>query len=210
MNDEGEGNGVSDRDVLKASLRFNTLVFSSIVGVFVGATLFALARVAEYDPPHVGLAVALMGIFLPGYAGDWPGAIVGLLWGLVLGALLGAGVYRVNSRRVLQHLDAMMIEERQHDAREFHRAVLRLDGSSLGLAIGGLGALGLITTTNILVARGTAAESIHARLLSEFLPGYAVSVPGSVIGAIELFVILYVASRLFAAIYNALASRRLR
>ncbi len=206
MIDDVEDNGVSDRDVLAASLRFNTTVFGAIAGVFAGTALLALSVVARYDEPHFGLAVALMGVFLPGYAADWQGAMLGFFWGLLIGALLGAGVYRVNARRVLEKIDAMMISESL--AKEFPRAVLKLDGSSLGLAIGGLGALGLVTTTSILVVRGTAAESVHARLLSEVLPGYSVSVAGSLVGAIELFVILYVASRVFAAIYNALAAWR--
>jgi hypothetical protein len=206
MSAEVESSGISDRDVLAASLRFNTIVFSIIVGLFAGATLLALGLAAEYDRPHIGLAVVLMSIFLPGYGAGAARALVGLLWGFVLGALLGAGVYRVNARRVLDRIDDLMLAEGVED--EFPRAVLKLDGSSLGLAIGGLGALGLVATTNILVARGTAPQSVHARLLSEFLPGYTVSVTGSLIGAIELFILLYVLSRAFAAVYNGLARWR--
>ena len=46
--------------------------------------------------------------------------------------------------------------------------------------------------TNWLVLRGTAGESVHARLLAQVLPGYAVDPVGSLIGAAELFVLLYV------------------
>jgi hypothetical protein len=208
MNVEVETEGVTDREVLAASLRFNTIVFSAIVGLFAGTGLLVMGVAAAYDRSHIGLAVALVGIFLPGYAAGGSGPMVGFLWGIVLGTLIGAAVYRVNSRRLLRRIDAMMISGRE--AGEFPRAVLRLDGSSLGLAIGSLGALGLITTTNILVARGTAAQSIHARLLGEVLPGYTVSVVGSLIGAAELFVVLYIVTRMFAAIYNAFASLRQR
>ena len=208
MNDQAEPEVGSEREVLAATLRFNTRVFSIILGLFAGAALFALSVFAQYNRPHGILAVALIGIFLPGYAPDWPGALIGLLWGIVLGALLGIAIYRINARHVLDKIDELVIAERGSD--EFPRAVLRLDGRSLGLAIGAIGALGLVATTNILVARGTAAQSVHARLLGEVLPGYTVSVVGSIIGAIELFAVLYVFCLAFASIYNGVAERRKR
>jgi hypothetical protein len=207
MNDLAEDPQVSDREVLDATLRFNTRVFSAILGAFAGAALLALSLFAYYGPGTGRLAVALIGVFLPGYhANGWAGALAGMFWGVVLGALFGAGIYRLNARHVLAKIDELVIRERS--SVDFPRAVLRLDGGSLGIAIGLIGALGLITTTNLLVARGTAAQSVHARLLSEVLPGYAVSPLGSVVGAIELFVVLYLCCRLFVAIYNAVAARR--
>jgi hypothetical protein len=206
---DDERDDLSERDVLAATLAFNTRVFSTILGVFAGAALLALSLVAHYGTGTGRLMVALIGVFLPGYSSaGWGGALAGALWGVVLGALLGAGIYRINARHVLQKIDALVI--REGDSADFPRAVLRLDGASLGLAIGFIGALGLITTTNMLVVRGTAAESVHARLLSEFLPGYAVSPVGSVIGAVELFVVLYLCCRGFVAIYNAVAAGRHR
>jgi hypothetical protein len=206
MNDHAEREGVTDRDVLEATLRFNTLVFSVILGVFAGATLLALSLVAQSGPETGSLAVALIGVFLPGYGADWPGALLGLFWGFMFGALLGVVIYRINARNVLEKIDDLVIAERGSNG--FPRAVLRLDGHSLGLAIGAAGALGLFTTTNMLVARGTAAQSVHARLLSEVLPGYTVSVIGSIVGAIELFAVLYVFCRAFVFIYNWVAGRR--
>ncbi len=208
MNDHTEHDGITDRDVLEATLRFNTLVFGFILGAFAGASLLALSLVAQSGPDKARLAVALIGVFLPGYGADWLGALLGLFWGFMFGALLGVLIYRINARNVFEKIDDLVITERGSDS--VAHAVLRLDGHSLGLAIGAVGALGLVTTTNMLVARGTAAESVHARLLSEVLPGYTVSVLGSIIGAIELFVVLYVFCRAFAAIYNRVAGRRQR
>jgi hypothetical protein len=209
MNDLVERDDLSDRDVLAATLAFNTRVFSAILGVFAGVALFALALVAHYGTGTGRLTVALIGVFLPGYnSAGWSGALAGALWGVVLGALLGVGIYRINARHVLTKVDELVIRER--DSVDFPRAVLRLDGASLGLAIGLIGGIGLITTTNMLVARGTAAESVHARLLSEILPGYHVSPLGSLIGAVDLFIVLYVCCRAFAAVYNAIAAGRHR
>jgi hypothetical protein len=207
MNDPAERDELSDQEVLAATLAFNTRVFGAILGAFAGAALFALSLVAHYGTGTGRLAVALIGVFLPGYnSSGWGGALVGAFWGVALGVVLGAGIYRINARHVLSRVDELVIRER--DDADFPRAVLRLDGASLGLAIGLIGGLGLVTTTNMLVARGTAAQSVHARLLSEVLPGYTVSPLGSLIGAIELFVVLYVCCRAFAVIYNAVASGR--
>lgn len=208
MTDPAERDDLSEEDVLAATLAFNTRVFSAILGVFSGAVLFTLSLVAHYGTGAGHLTVALIGVFLPGYGAGWLGALAGAFWGIALGAVLGAGIYRINARRVLANVDELVI--REGDEAGFPRAVLRLDGASIGLAVGVIGALGLITTTNMLVARGTAAQSVHARLLSEVLPGYRVSPLGSVIGAIELFVVLYLCCRAFAAIYNAVATGRHR
>ena len=129
-----------------------------------------------------------------------------MLWGFSLGALLGAIIYRINGRNVLEQIDDLVVPDKGSD--DFPRVLLRLHGPSLGLAIGAVGALGLVITTNMLVIRGTAAESRRARLLAEVLPGYTVSPLGSVVGAIELFALLYVFFLAFAYIYNRLADRR--
>ena len=86
--------------------------------------------------------------------------------------------------------------------------MLRLHGPSLGLAVGLMGALGLVATTNWLVLRGTAADSVHARLLSEILPGYSVDLAGSLLGAGELFVVLFLLCQVFTSVYNRIVRMR--
>ena len=208
MSDAPARSGAMDPEVLRDTLRFNTLVFGVILGALAGITLCALALIASGQAQYVGLAVVLIGVFLPGFSADWQGALIGLVWGFVIGAALGGIIYRLNSFHVLQQIDELVIQRQEGD--DFPRAVLRLHGSSLGAAIGAAGAIGLVATTNLLVARGTAHESIRARLLAEILPGYSVSPWGSVIGALELFAILFVLCYAFASIYNGLAGRRQR
>lgn len=203
-----EADAVSARELLASTLRFNTLIFGVILGVFAGASLLALALVAGGDDRFGGLAVFLIGVFLPGYGADLHGALIGFAWGFVFGAALGGIIYRINGLRVLSQLDRLVVAEPPADG--FREAVLRLHGPSLGLAIGTAGAIGLIATTNMLVARGTAGASPRARLLSEVLPGYSVSPVGSIIGAIGLFIVLYLFSQAFVAIYNSLAGWRKR
>jgi len=205
LDERPDGDGATARELMRATLRFNTLIFGVILGLFAGIALLVLALVASGDAGFGRLAVFLIGIFLPGYVPDWQGALIGFAWGFVLGAALGGVIYRINSLRVLSQLDRLIVAQKGADG--FREAVLRLHGPSLGLAIGAAGALGLIATTNMLVARGTAGQSVRARLLAEVLPGYTVSPAGSLVGAVELFAILYVFCHAFALIYNSLAGR---
>ena len=208
IDDRTEADAISARQVLASTLRFNTLIFGVILGVFAGASLLALALVAGGQDRFGGLAVFLIAVFLPGYGVDLQGALIGFVWGFVFGAALGGVIYRINGLRVLSQLDQLVVAEPPADG--FREAVLKLHGPSLGLAIGTAGAIGLIATTNMLVARGTAGASPRARLLAEVLPGYSVSPVGSIIGAIGLFVVLYLFCQAFVAVYNALAGWRKR
>ena len=208
LDEEAAANGATARELMRATLRFNTLIFGVILGLFAGTALLVLALIASSDAGFGRLPVFLIGIFLPGYSPDWQGALIGFVWGFVFGAALGAVIYRINSLRVLSQIDHLVVAQKA--AEGFRGAVLRLHGPSLGLAIGAAGAIGLIATTNLLVARGTAGQSVRARLLAEVLPGYSVSPGGSIIGALELFAILYVFCHAFALIYNSLAGRSSR
>jgi hypothetical protein len=75
-------------------------------------------------------------------------------------------------------------------------------------AVGALAALGLFITTNWLVIRGTATESVHAALLAHYLPGYTVSFGGSVIGALETFLLSYALCLLVASVHNRIVRMR--
>ncbi len=209
MNAPAEGEAATDAQLVSATVRLNTWIFGAILGLMTGLLLCALAMVAGLaSGRYMGLAVTLIGVFVPGYGPGWEGALAGLFWGFVGGGLLGAGAYRITTRRAMTRIDELVAFERGDG--DFPEAVLRLHGLSLGLAIGAMGALGLIGTTNWLVIRGTAAHSVHARLLSEILPGYSVDLPGSIVGAAELFVVLYLVCQLFAFVYNRVAGARQR
>lgn len=197
----------ADEPLLKATLRVNTVIFAAILGLLAGLALFALGLSAGRDAEgHAGLIVTLVGVFLPGFGPGWLGAIAGLAWGVVVGGLLAGGIYRINCRTVLSRVDELVALDAGRD--DFPAAVLRLDGPALGLAIGAIGALGLVVTTNWLVLRGTAGESVHARLLAHVLPGYGVDLAGSLIGAVELFVLVYLFCVALARIYNRIVDIR--
>ena len=209
MSARAEPESDADPLLIRSTLRMNTLIFGAILGLMTGLTLFALglaAGVPALAPTR--LPVVLLSVFVPGYAAGVPGALAGFFWGCIAGGLLGGGVYWINYRAVLSHLDRLV--EIESSNADFPVAALRLHGPALGLAIGAVAAAGLIGATSWLVVRGTADASIHARLLAQVLPGYQVNFAGSLVGAAELFLILLVFCVAFARIYNGLADARHR
>lgn len=200
-----ESFSASPAQLLQTTVRINALIFGTLLGLMTGMLLCLLAMVAQRGA-GTGLVVSLLSIFVPGYAVGWLGAVLGLFWGFLAGAILGGGIYWINYRNLLPMIDDLVADV--HSGGDLPDAMLRLHGPSLGLAMGTIGALGLFATTGWLVARGTAAESFHAGLLAEILPGYAVSIAGGVVGAVEFFLILYALSFAFAHIYNRIAAGR--
>lgn len=78
-------------------------VLAIVIGSMSGAVLFLatvwlLIRGGEEVGPHL----SLLGNYFPGYSVTWPGAFIGLVWGLVVGAALGgltAWVYNLVAGR---------------------------------------------------------------------------------------------------------------
>jgi hypothetical protein len=196
-----------DEVLLHATVKWNTLLFAGMGGLMGALTLLCLTYLSlSRGLPDPGHYLNLLGVFLPGYRVSAEGAWVGFLWGGLLGAASGALIYRIYARSIRQQVADYFAGDKSAQALEF--VVLKLYGHSLGLALGGIAALGLLITTNWLVVRGTADESIHARLLSHYLPGYSVSLSGSILGAAEIFVIAYVFCALLGVIYNRVVALR--
>ena len=65
-------------------------VLATVAGLIAGLGLFAITAVLLLKGgENVGAHLQLLGQFLPGYTVTWPGAFIGLLYGLVIGALAG-------------------------------------------------------------------------------------------------------------------------
>jgi len=92
--------------------------------------------------------------------------------------------------------------------RQLRPPILRIASHALGIALGVVAALQLSFSTLWLVLRGTADESFHAKLLSNYLPGYSVSWSGSLLGGVELFLLVYLSSLLVGETYNAVIRHR--
>ena len=196
-----------DEALLHATVKWNTRLFAAICG-FIGAfTLLCITYLSLFRGlPHPGVYLNLLGVFLPGYSVSASGAWIGFLWGGVIGAISGAVIYRVYSLSIRQQVADYFAGEKSSEDLQYVTA--KIYGHPLGLALGSIAALGLLITTNWLVIRGTADDSMHAELLSHYLLGYSVSTLGSIIGAAEIFVVTYIFCILLATIYNRVVALR--
>jgi hypothetical protein len=92
--------------------------------------------------------------------------------------------------------------------RRLRPPVLRISRYAFGVALGLVAGLQLFVATTWLVVRGTAHESVHAQLLSNYVPHYNVSLQGGLIGAIELFLLVSLGSALATSVYDYVAYSR--
>lgn len=93
------------------------------------------------------------------------------------------------------------------DQSALQPALLQLNARVWGITAGLVAGLGLFLATIILVLRGGDVVGPHLGLIGVYLPGYRVSVAGSLIGFVYFFVIGYGAGRLVGTLYNAFARR---
>jgi hypothetical protein len=204
-----ESTGILNKGLLRAVTKINTLLLATVFGFVGGLGLFSVTYMSLLRGlPQPGHYLNLLGVFLPGYNVSHSGAWVGLFWGALIGALLAAIFYRIYARTIpIQVQD--YLREGAVDG-DLLSAPMKFDGNYLGLVLGTIISGGLIVTTNWLVLRGTAEDSVHAQLLVNYLPGYSVSMAGSLIGALELFATIYVLSHLFSWIYNSIVLIRIK
>ena len=193
--------------LLHASVKLNTRLLATVFGLVSGLSLLLITYMSLYrGMPDTGQYLSLLGVFLPGYEVSHAGAWIGFFWAAIIGAVIAAMFYRIYARSIPDLINDYLRDGSSND--DLLDMPMRLDGHYLGLALGAIISGGLLVTTNWLVIRGTADASMHAQLLVNYLPGYSVSTVGSIIGAIELFIINYVLSLLFSWIYNSVAEFR--
>jgi hypothetical protein len=206
---DARGETVLDENLLRAVVKVNTLLTATITGCLCGLGLFAATWLSlNRGLPDPGQYMNLLGVFMPGYEVSPTGAWFGLIWGGVIGAVAGGVLYRFYARDIRSHVERFL--QLDSDGDETWNPIVSIGGNALGIALGAVVACGLILTTGWLVLRGTADESVNARLLEHFLPGYSVSLPGSLIGAVQLFILVYLSCLLWSWIYNKIVSIRHR
>ena len=197
----------AERKVLNAAIRVNTVIMAVATGMLCAAILWSSTAILLLrGGPDVGAHLSLLSVFFPGYSVTWSGAWIGLLWGFIYGALSGIVLYWSYARTLHERLCELLVDSTA-DSR-LTPPIFLFSGNALGIGLGALMALQLLLTTNWLVARGTASESTNAALLSQYLPGYTVSFSGSIVGALELFAVAFVASHVLAGIYNTVTRLR--
>jgi hypothetical protein len=195
--------------LLNAAVRFNALML--------GLTAGTLAALVVYFATHASMArwgsdsgnyLSLLAIFFPGYSVTSSGAWVGAFWAFVYAGTCSALSYRLYGKVLGTRISEVLLSTVPTENPVLKPSVLRLHGSSLGLAMGTIASVGLFSSTTWLVVRGTADESVHAVLFANYLPGYSVSVLGGLLGAVELFAMVFIGSLLLAAVYNKIVEIR--
>lgn len=195
--------------LLKAAIRFNALMLGFTAGTLAAAmtyfaTQYSIARWSD----NSGNYLSLLAIFFPGYSVTSSGAWVGAFWAFIYAGTCSALSYRLYGRVLGARIADILLSTVPTANPVLKPSVLRLHGVSLGAAIGTMAALCLFFSTTWLVVRGTADESVHAALFSNYIPGYSVSVPGALLGAATLFVMVFVACLLLASVYNKIVKLR--
>src|SRR5262249_8263159 len=192
------------------AIRLNMISLGLTMGAAVGIGLFVGTHLSlAVTGDKAGQYLNLLGVFLPGYSASPGGAWMGLLWGFIGGAFSGGFIYFIYARSIRRKFVEINAEASEPD-KLVEQPTLRISGHALGISLGSLMALQLIATTNWLVVRGTASQSLHAALLHNYFPGYSVSFVGSMVGAAEIFIFTYALSQLLATVYNFVVDRRRR
>ncbi len=89
-------------------------------------------------------------------------------------------------------------------------AMLRINGTILGLVLGTVAALVIFVSTNWLVLKGGDVVGPHLGLLSQFFIGYSVTFVGSLIGAAYGFFTGLLSGLFVGWVYNAMVFLRHR
>jgi len=99
MHNQGTADG---RSLELRIYRMNAMVNGVVFGILCGVVLFAMTTLLLLKGGEVvGPRLALLGQYLPGYTVTWPGSLVGLFYGLLLGFITGYGaswLYNLISR----------------------------------------------------------------------------------------------------------------
>jgi hypothetical protein len=196
-----------NKQLLSAAVRLNVWISALGVGLGLGLLLFLGTNLSVVLSQRPGRYLNLLGVFMPGYSASIGGAWVGLLWGTIYGAISGAALSWLYARSLGARLPTLVTWDND-SIRQLRPPTLHISSHALGIALGAVAALQIVLATSWLVLRGTADQSIHAKLLANYLPGYTVSLQGSLLGGLELFLLVYLSSALVGETYNAVTRYR--
>lgn len=202
-------NNEFNQELLDAAVKFNSIVLGVVSGLLAAIVIFVATNisVAKWGN-HAGEYLNLLGVFLPGYSATTGGAWIGAFWGFVFAGLAGFLTYYFYGKLAGKQLATEIIADTDNVDPIFKPAILHLHGKYLGVAIGSAVGLALMLSTFWLVVRGTANRSPHAELLANYLPGYSPSILGGIIGALDVFVLVFIGCSILAAVYNKIVEIR--
>ena len=195
--------------LLKTAIRFNARILGLTAGTLAAVVIYIAtqASIVKWGDDSGGY-LGLLAIFFPGYSVSSIGAWVGAFWAFIYFGTCSWLSYRVYGKVLGTRISALLLSPVSTANPVLKPSTLRLHGVSLGIAIGSIAGLCLFASTAWLVVRGTAGESVHAALFSNYIPGYSVSIMGGLWGAIELFGLVFLACLLLAAVYNKVVKIR--
>lgn len=88
-----------ERLIESAVARMRAGVMAIVFGMVGALGLFlATAWLLIRGGPNVGQTLALLGHYFPGYSVTWPGSLVGLLYGALVGGVTGYVLARIYNR----------------------------------------------------------------------------------------------------------------
>jgi hypothetical protein len=195
--------------LLKTAIRFNARILGLTAGTLAAVVIYIAtqASIVKWGGDSGGY-LGLLAIFFPGYSVSSIGAWVGAFWAFIYFGTCSWLSYRVYGKVLGTRISALLLSPVSTENPVLKPSTLRLHGVSLGIAIGSIAGLCLFASTAWLVVRGTAGESVHAALFSNYIPGYSVSIMGGLWGAIELFGLVFLACLLLATVYNKVVKIR--
>ena len=195
--------------LLKTAIRFNARILGLTAGTLAAVVIYIAtqASIVKWGDDSGGY-LGLLAIFFPGYSVSSIGAWVGAFWAFIYFGTCSWLSYRVYGKVLGTRISALLLSPVSTANPVLKPSILQLHGVSLGVAIGSIAALSLFASTAWLVVRGTAGESVHAALFSNYIPGYSVSIMGGLWGAIELFGLVFLSCLFLATVYNKLVKIR--
>ena len=195
--------------LLKTAIRFNARILGLTAGSLAAVVIYIVTQtsIVKWGDDSGGY-LGLLAIFFPGYSVSSIGAWVGAFWAFIYFGTCSWLSYRVYGKVLGTRISALLLSPVSTANPVLKPSTLRLHGVSLGIAIGSIAGLCLFASTAWLVVRGTAGESVHAALFSNYIPGYSVSIMGGLWGAIELFGLVFLACLLLATVYNKVVKIR--
>ncbi len=83
--------GSSERELISTAIaRLRAGIMAIVCGLLVGTGLLvATAWLVARGGPNVGQHLVLLRNYLPGYSVTWPGALLGLVYGALVGGVAG-------------------------------------------------------------------------------------------------------------------------
>lgn len=197
-------------NLFERAVRVNAILLATVGGVFTGSLVagFTIALVWLDDPTTISQQTPIS-LLLPGYDISIQGAFAGFGWGFLIGSLSARMLYTSYAQLARKRLIRAVVENQISDYFQVDAVThTGFSARSLGLPLAAILSATLMLSTVLMLAQYDAKAIAHAEFLSYYLPGYRVSFVGGLVGAIEVFALVFLSSQFFCWVYNRDAARQ--